>query len=167
MTRRGVGRTVALGVLLVLGSSNAVGSTVELVAPRAGKAIAAVGRLSLASPAPKVFCKVGGIEPFARQHSVDLRYDDGHVESYVLDRAQSARLRGPYALRNVYGAAVAFAHVLPRHTTEAVVRHGVCVGAAFGIRAAGHGPVRSVVMNSAPRPGGLGAPTRVEVPCAP
>ncbi len=165
--RRSIGRTASLAALLVLGCSNALGSTLELVAPRAGRTIAAVGKLSLASPAPKVFCKVGGIEPFAREYSVELRYDDGYAESYALDRAQSARLRGPYALRNVYGAAVAFAHLLPPDTTEAVVRHGTCEGNVFGVRANGHGPIRSVVLRSTPKPGGLGAPTRVEVTCAP
>jgi hypothetical protein len=161
-----IGRALALSLLAVVGASNAVGSTLELGFPRLGRAVAAVGRVALASPAPKVFCKMGEIEPFARSHTVELRYDDARV-SYAIDDARAIHLRGPYALRNVYGAALVFAPLLPARTTEAVVRRGVCDGMAFSApRSGGHGPVRSVLISSSPRGAGGGAETRVEVTCA-
>jgi hypothetical protein len=163
-----LGRVLALSVLAILGTSNALGSSVELVLPRAGKAIAAIGRASLASPAPKVFCKTGGIEPFAREHTIELRYADGATASYPVEQSRAIRLRGPYALRNVYGAAIVFAPLLPARTITAVVSRGLCDGMAFdaplGDRR--HGPPRSVVVKSSPRPGGIGKESRVEVACA-
>jgi hypothetical protein len=166
--RTNAGRIAALSVLAIVGTSNVLGSTVELVSPRAGKAIAAIGRVSLASPAPKVFCKMGGIEPFAREHAIELRYEDGTTASYAVDQARSIRLRGPYALRNVYGAAFVFAPLLPPRTTEAVVQHGLCEGMAFDTPLGDglHGSPRSVVLTSSPRAGGVGAASRVEVACA-
>jgi len=160
-------RRVALALLAAVGASNVVGSAVELVAAAPGRAIAALGRVSLASPLPKVFCKMGTIEPFARRDWLTLRHADGTERTYEVDRAASARLPGPYTLRNVYGAALVFAPLLPARTTNAVVRHGVCKRAAWREPAdeERHGPVTSVVIASTPRPGGLGEATRVEVPC--
>jgi hypothetical protein len=162
------GRIAQLSILAIVGTSNVIGSSVELVSPRAGKAIAAIGRASLASPAPKVFCKMGGIEPFAREHAIELRYEDGTTSSYAVDRARTIRLRGPYALRNVYGAALVFAPLLPPRTTEAVVQHGLCDGMALDTPLGDglHGPPRSVVVTSSPRAGGAGEASRVEVTCA-
>ena len=167
MKRTSLGRIAALSVLAILGASNAIGSTVELVSPRAGKAIAAIGRVSLASPAPKVFCKIGAIEPFAREHAIELRYEDGATASYAVDRTRTIHLRGPYALRNVYGAALVFAPLLPPRTTAAIVQHGLCEGMALDAPLGDglHGPPRSVVITSSPRGGGVGEASRVEVAC--
>src|SRR5262249_39237958 len=97
-------RRAPLVAILVLGASNAVGGTMGLASPKLGAAIAAPGRMLLAAPAPKVFCKVGDLEPFARVHTVELVYADGRVASLGFERGRSPSLPGPYALRNVYGA---------------------------------------------------------------
>ncbi len=172
MRRAGLGRRVAVALLAIVGASNAVGSTIELVSPRAGKAVAALGRAALASPAPKVFCKMGATEPFARAHAIEVRYADGATVTYGEDDLRARRLRGPYALRNAFGAALVFAPILPARTTRAVVQRGVCEDAAFeggladaDVRA--HGRARAVAITSAPRAGRAGEPTRVEVACAP
>jgi hypothetical protein len=159
-------RSVALATLGLVGGSNALGSGIALAWPRVGEPIAALGRVALASPAPKVFCRMGAIEPFAREHHITVRYADGGERRFDADDRESVRLPGPYALRNVYGAALVFATALPARTTTAVVTHGVCDGAASTtfLDAGEHGPATSVVIESAPRtrPGDV---TRVEVPC--
>ncbi len=169
MKKTSPGRVAALSILAIVGMSNVIGSTVELRSPGVGKAIAAIGRVSLASPAPKVFCKMGAIEPFAREHAIEVRYQDGTTASYATDRARMIHLRGPYALRNVYGAALVFAPLLPPRTTAAVVQYGLCEGMAFDAPLGDglHGPPRSVVITSSPRAGGVGEASRVEVACAP
>jgi hypothetical protein len=159
-------RHLAIAVLAIVGGSNVVGSVLELASPAAGKPVAALGRMSLASPAPKVFCKMGAIEPFAREQQLTVRYADGSEQTYDVDDDAKFHLPAPYALRNVYGAALVFAPLLPSRTTTAVVRHGVCDGAAWSPPARrSHGAVTSVVIASFPRAGGVGGGTRVEVPC--
>lgn len=93
-------RKVALAALLALGLSSITGSAIETVAPGPGKVVAGFGKLSLASPHPKVFCRVGGEEAFGFEHTVELRYPSGAVVRIPFDRKTLARVEGPYAYKN-------------------------------------------------------------------
>jgi hypothetical protein len=90
--------------LLVLGLAQMVGVLVRWPALRA--LAAATG----ASPAPRVFTSVDGLETFSTAFFIDV--DDGARTSFPITPALYARLRGPYNRRNVYGALLAFGPVL-------------------------------------------------------
>ena len=172
-------RRVGLALLLALGVASVAGSALETVAPLPGKLLAGVGKLSLASPYPKVFCRVGDEEAFGFEHVVELRYPSGAIVRAPFDRALLEQVRGPYAYKNAHGAALAFAPRLPPRTTEAVVRHGLCGDAILrgtsldrGNPDLGRGHPGNleapsvVIIHSAPRGGALGAPRRTEVKCS-
>lgn len=161
-------RKWALGALLSLGLSSVLGSAVELVAPSLGKVVGGVGKLSLASPYPKVFCRVGDEEAFGFEHIVELHYPSGAVVRAPFDRVLLDQVHGPYAYRNAHGAALAFAPRLSARTTEAVVRHGLC-GAAPLLRETSLQREESpsvVIVESSPRGGALGKTRRVEIACS-
>lgn len=161
-------RRWGLGALLGLGLASVLGSAVEVVAPGPGRVLGGLGKLSLASPYPKVFCRVGDEEAFGFEHTVELRYRSGASVRARLDRALFERVAGPYAYKNAHGAALAFAPRLPARTTEAVVRHGLCGGAPLlrGTSLVRGEAASVVIIESSPRGGALGKARRVEVPCS-
>lgn len=160
-------RRIGLSVLLALGLASVAGTALETVSPRLGKVVGGLGKLSLASPYPKVFCRVGDEEAFGFGHVVELRYPSGAVVRVPFDRALLEQARGPYAYKNAHGAALAFAPRLPSRTTVAVVRHGLCGGAILRGTSLHRDEAPSVVIiESAPRGGALGSQRRVEVPCS-
>ena len=65
-----------------------------------------------ASPAPKVFSAVNGLETFSTRFSLDWTDADGDAHSVAMTPALYARVAGPYNRRNVYGAALAYSPVL-------------------------------------------------------
>jgi hypothetical protein len=76
-----------------------------------------------ASPAPRVFCAVRGLETFSTRFFLEGTGRDGVARSREIDAALYARLSGPYNRRNVYGAALAYGPALaadPR--TEPMLR---------------------------------------------
>ncbi len=166
-TSRGA-RKVALGALLCLGLASIAGTAIEPVWPAAGRAIAGFGKLSLASPFPKVFCRVGDEEPFGYDHTVELSFADGAIVRVPVDRAHYAHFSAPYQLRNAYGAALAFASRLRPETTDAVLAHGLCdrgpLVALLGREISGS-PVVAVTVISSPRPGVLGIARTRRVSC--
>ena len=101
--------------LVVLGLAQMAGDLLGIL-PLKGIA-AATG----ASPAPKVFSAVQGLETYSARFFLDT--GDGRVE--VTPELYS-RLRGPYNRRNVYGAALAYGPVLPAALRDPVMRHALC-----------------------------------------
>jgi hypothetical protein len=84
-----------------------------------------------ASPAPKVFSAVRGLETYSTRFVIEWRDAAGVTHEHALDSETYARLRGPYNRRNVYGAALAYGPVLAaeersRALLEAVLRRGLC-----------------------------------------
>src|SRR5438552_11459313 len=75
-------------------------------------ALKGIGAATGASPAPKVFCSVKGLETFSSDFVVEWTDRDGAAHALKLTPEINARLNGPYNRRNVFGAALAFAPVL-------------------------------------------------------
>jgi hypothetical protein len=160
---------IAGGLLLSLGLLQMTGALLD--APLLTGFAAATG----ASPAPKVFSSVRGLETYSSRFQ--LEWDDraGRFHEIEITPALYSRFEGPYNRRNAYGAVVAYGPVLasdPR--TEllfaAVARSALCGDAPLlrelAIDDAGRvGPLR---LRVEPRPGTRpeGLPLVLEVPCS-
>jgi sterol desaturase/sphingolipid hydroxylase (fatty acid hydroxylase superfamily) len=161
-------RAAAIAALLALGLSSIGGTLLEAVAPSIGRALAGAGKLSLASPFPKVFCRVGEEEPFGFEHVIDLELASGEILRVRADRSRYAKFTAPYQTRNVYGAVFAFAPRLREETARAVVTHGFCGGGpllALAGEVGSSSPVVAVTVLSSPRKGALGAPRSMRFQC--
>jgi hypothetical protein len=66
-----------------------------------------IGAVTAASPAPKVFTTVGGMEPFSTRFVLEWDERDGSTSSIELTPEVYSRLRGPYNRRNALGAVLA------------------------------------------------------------
>jgi hypothetical protein len=159
----------AAAFLLFVGLLQMAGDLLERAGgEKAGRAIKGVGMATTASPAPKVFSSVRGLETYSTRFYVEWidRADEEH-SLHVTPEVYS-RLRGPYNRRNVYGAALAYGPVLPRELREPVMRYAVC-GDAPLLRELGIDPeqVKTVWIRYEPLPGtDLGdLPRKLEAPC--
>jgi len=90
-----------------------------------------IGAATGASPAPKVFSAVKGLETFSTRFYID--WTDRAGESHTLEITPEvyAQLQGPYNRRNIYGAALAYGPVLssdPRteEMFDSVLRYSFC-----------------------------------------
>jgi len=138
------------------------------------KSLKGFGALTCASPAPKVFSAVGGLETYSTHFFIEWTDREGQAHSVELTPERYAGLRGPYNRRNVYGAVLAFGPVLAtdartRPMFEAVARFTLCgndtILKELGInRGEGVGPA---AVRLEPLPGSsLGTlPTRLEAHC--
>lgn len=105
-----------------------------------------------ASPAPRIFSAVRGLETYSTRFYVEWDERAGATRSVELTPELYARMRGPYNRRNVYGAALAYGPVLAhdertRPMLDAVLRAALGGDAPLllelGIDARGRtGPVR-------------------------
>src|SRR5262245_34861907 len=84
-----------------------------------------IGAATAASPLPKVFSDVDGLETFASEFT--LRYRDGHGtrQELPITPAFYGRLGGPYNRRNVYGAALSYATRIPEPLWHEVYCYGL------------------------------------------
>lgn len=141
--------------LVALGVAQMIGELTHLVP------LKAVAAATGASPAPKVFSAVQGLETYSTRFFLEA--GDRRVE---LTPEVYSRMRGPYNRRNVYGAALAYAPVLPRELREPVMRYALC-GEAPVLREMGIAPASKVAVTLEPLPGtSLGTlQTRFEVDC--
>lgn len=146
---------IAATLLVLLGTAQMIGDLTGLLPL---KAIAAA---TGASPAPKVFSAVQGLETYSTRFFLDL----GH-ERVELTPEIYSRMRGPYNRRNVYGAALAYGPVLPAALRDPVMIHALC-GEAPLLREMGLRATRSPAVELEPLPGtSLGSmQTRFEAPC--
>src|SRR5438034_916622 len=111
-------------VLLAVGLLQMTGDIFDL------PALKGIGAATVASPAPKVFASVRGLETFSTRFFLEWRDRAGRARSLEVTPELYARLRGPYNRRNVYGAALAFGPVLATDARtaplfEAVARRAV------------------------------------------
>jgi hypothetical protein len=102
--------------------------TADLLHLRALKGVAAA---TAASPAPKVFSSVRGLETYSSQFFVEWTDESGMFHSIKIRPETTARLRGPYNRRNVYGAVLAYGPVLQsdpsvRPMFESISRYALC-----------------------------------------
>jgi hypothetical protein len=156
--------------LLVLGLSQMTGDLLEQYVSRPiGRVLKGVGAATAASPAPRVFSAVRGLETYSTRFFVDWTDRHGTRHSLRVTPEVSARLQGPYNRRNVYGAALAYGPVLPADLRDPVMRYALC-GDAPLLRELGidpddvRGPVR---IRYEPLPGtDMGdLPRLLEAPC--
>ena len=119
-------RNIAAGALLVLGLTQMAG---DLLGNRPLKGL---GAATVIAPCPKVFCDINGLEPFASSFAIRA---DGEKDtaSFPITPELYSRLKGPYNRRNVYGAAIAGAPLLPEPVWRSVLDY------AFASR----GPLRT------------------------
>ena len=88
-------------------------------------ALRGVGAATAASPLPKVFSDVDGLETFASEFTLRYRSADGTATETAITPELYGRLAGPYNRRNVYGAALSYAPKLPRELWEPVYCYGL------------------------------------------
>ena len=75
-------------------------------------ALKGLGAATAASPAPKVFSAVRGLETYSTRFTLEWEEAAGPTRSLELTSEVYARMQGPYNRRNVYGAALAYGPVL-------------------------------------------------------
>ncbi len=92
------------------------------------KAIKGLGAASAASPFPKVFSDVKGLETFASEFTLSFQLSNGTKRELPITPELYQRLTGPYNRRNVYGAALAYAPRMPQPLWEAVFCYGLKPG---------------------------------------
>jgi len=92
---------VAPTVLLLIGLMQMAGDLLHV------RAVQAIGAAIGASPAPKVFTSIRGMEGYSTRFF--LEWTDGDGDTHVLQLTPEIyqRLKGPYNRRNVYGAVLA------------------------------------------------------------
>ena len=93
-------------LLLALGLMQMTGDLLGL------PAIKAIAAATGASPAPRVFSAVRGLETYSSEFFLDYVDADGAMQSIKLTSVEYSGLRGPYNRRNVFGAAMAYGPVL-------------------------------------------------------
>jgi hypothetical protein len=102
-------RNTAALALLVLGSLQMIG------AATGNRVLRGVGAASAMSPLPRVFSDVDGLETFASEFTV--RYRDARGDAHELAITPDNR-------RNVYGAALSYAPMLPEGLWTSVYCYG-------------------------------------------
>jgi len=111
--------------LLVIGLSQMAGDLLRV--PQVKGLAAATG----ASPAPRVFSSVHGLETFSSDFYIEWKDRNGAAHAVRLTPEMYSRIQGPYNRRNVFGAALSYAPVLAgnprtRPMYDAVVRYALC-----------------------------------------
>jgi hypothetical protein len=159
----------AAAFLLLIGLLRMAGDLLERAGvERTGRAISGVGMATTASPAPKVFSSVRGLETYSTQFFVEWTDHAGKVHSLQVTPKVYTRLQGPYNRRNVYGAALAYGPILPTRLRDPVMRYALCGNAPL-LRELGIDPdqVKFVWVRYEPLPGTyLGdLPRKLEAPC--
>ena len=112
-------------VLLAVGLLQMTGDVFDL------PALKGIGAATVASPAPKVFSAVRGLETFSTRFFLEWTDRSGVAHSLPLTPEVYAQLAGPYNRRNVYGAALAYGPVLltdPRTKPmfQALISYALC-----------------------------------------
>lgn len=151
--------------LLVLGLLQMAGDVLSL------EWLKGIGAATCASPAPKVFSSVRGLETFSTRCFIEWRDADGKEGSLEITPEVYSRIGGPYNRRNVYGAALSYGPVLPEGLRDPVMRFALCGEAPLlrelGVDPASISPRVGVRVRFEPRPGSSadGLPMVVEAPC--
>ncbi len=156
---------VQLAVLLGIGCLQMLGDVTG------STTLKALGVLSHASPAPKVFTAQQGFETYSPRFYVWAYPDDRDPVRLHITPAVNARVRGPYNRRNAYGAALSYGPVLARAGAtrpmfETVFEYALCdprgVAREIGVPDATRYAVEVVPRSARAR---VTWPTRFEVDC--
>ena len=92
--------------LIGIGTLQITGDAVQ------SKGLKALAMATNASPAPKVFCTANSLETFSSTFTLEWKDLEGNANSLLLTPQLSARIKGPYNRRNVYGAILAYGPLL-------------------------------------------------------
>jgi hypothetical protein len=122
-------------------------------------ALKAVGLATAASPAPKVFSAVRGLETYSTRFYIEWTGTDGRPHSAEITPELNSHLKGPYNRRNVYGAVLAYGPVLvadplSRRMFDSVASYALCGNAPL-LRELGINPAEvsgTVRVRLSPRP---------------
>lgn len=137
-------------------------------------ALSGLAAATTASPAPRVFSAVRGLETYSSRFFIEWRDTAGAEHAMAITPHRYAGLRGPYNRRNAYGAVMAYGPVLASDPAtqplfESVARFSLCGDAPLlnelGIdvsRVAGSPRVR-IEPASSSTPDGM--PLSFEAPC--
>jgi hypothetical protein len=111
--------------LLTLGLLQMTGEALHV------KPLQALAAATGASPAPKVFSAVHGLETYSSEFFVEWTDRSGVFHSVRISPERAAKMRGPYNRRNVYGAVLAYGPVMrtneaTRPMFESVSRYALC-----------------------------------------
>ena len=115
----------AAATLLALGLLQMAGDFVHLPMLKAFAAATA------ASPAPRVFSSVRGLETYSTRFFIEYTATDSTFHSVEITPQRAAGMRGPYNRRNVYGAVLSYGPILqsdPRLNPmfESVSQYALC-----------------------------------------
>jgi hypothetical protein len=137
-------------------------------------ALKGFGLATAASPAPKVFSALRGLETYSTRFYIEWTGTDARFHSIEITPDLNSHLRGPYNRRNVYGAVLAYGPVLmtdpkSRRMFDSVARYALC-GKAPLLRELGIDPTGvsgNVRIRLEPRAGSHinNLPLIVEPPC--
>jgi hypothetical protein len=157
-------------LLLVIGLLQMAGDVLRLP-PLKG-----LGAATGASPAPRVFTSIRGLEAFSSRFFIEWEDRAGGTRSIEVTPEVYERLKGPYPRRNVYGAVLAAGPALVtdaylKPLFDGVGRYALC-GEAPVLRELGIDPATlagTVHVRYEPRPGSRdgGMPRRLDAPCEP
>jgi hypothetical protein len=91
----------------------------------------ALGAVTQASPAPKVFTAHEGFETFSSRFYLQWQSRDGVSHALQLKPEIYGRLQGPYNRRNAYGAALSYGPILAANPAtkpmfDSVSRYALC-----------------------------------------
>ncbi len=106
----------------------ALGCTQMLGYFTGSRALRGIGLASVASPLPKVFSDVDGLETFASEFSIHGIDATGATFIWSVTPELYAHLEGCYNRRNVYGAALSYAPRMPEPLWSAVFCYGLKPG---------------------------------------
>jgi hypothetical protein len=107
-------RDVAAVLLTIIGSLQMAGYLVG------SDILRGIGAATAASPFPRVFSDIDGLETFASEFVLRYRDPDGKSVALEITPQLYGRLGGPYNRRNVYGAALSYAPRLPAPLWQSV-----------------------------------------------
>lgn len=116
----------ASGIFLVmLGLAQMAGDALDI------PALEGIAAATAASPAPKVFSSVRGLETYSTRFSIEWRDASGSEHSVELTPEVYRSIRGPYNRRNAYGAILAYGPIFAstpetRTLFESVARYALC-----------------------------------------
>lgn len=155
--------------LVILGLAQMAGDVLGI------PALQAVAAATTASPAPKVFSAIRGLESYSTRFSIEWRDASGSEHTLELTPEVYASIRGPYNRRNAYGAILAYGPIFAsspetRALFESVARYALCGGAPLlvelGIDAtAAVGPIR-IKLEPLPSSDVGDLPLTFEAPCS-
>lgn len=112
-------------LLVLLGLMQIAGEVLHLSALRG------LGLATAASPAPKVFSAVRGLETYSTRFYIEWKETDSQFHTIEITPDVNSHVPGPYNRRNVYGAVLAYGPVLitdPRSRSmfNSVANYALC-----------------------------------------